>query len=212
MEIVTKINFNNLSYTKPSKINNRYISLIKCNSKDFYLQFNKLKILNIENDEEKGLILNLVLQKKHLKMLLEFEQYNTKTCHKNSSEWFGKKMSLSNIESNYVSSVKQVSPEQSKIQLIIPNDIQIYDQYKNTVNLNKLKNNDTVSLIVKVSGLLFGKTTIQMGLNLVQVKYYANKMSKYLFTESDNEATDIENDEEIEKIEKFVQDKLQELN
>ena len=146
-------------------------------------------------------------------LFLSLDDQNIKTTVKNSEEWFKKDLPLEAIDDMYKRTTKPFKKDSNpslKFRLpVIKNEIQcsIYNQQKVFVDLDEVKEDSEVILILHVKGLKILKQYFYCDCYISQIKLFQeNNESKYniikdyaLIDESDENETNYDDifDEEI---------------
>ena len=97
-------------------------------------------------------------------LFLSLDDKNIKTTVQNSNDWFGKDLPLEAIDDMYKRSSKPFKKNTNpKIRLRLPvikNEIKcaVYDQKRVFVDINEIKENSDIILIIHIRGLKFLKT------------------------------------------------------
>ena len=214
------IDISKINYSKPEKIGPSYFASMSYgdNLKPLLIQTGKLKCLNgiKEMKDKKNPYLEVEIPKGKFDMydfFLSLDDQNIKTTVKNAEEWFKKDLPLEVIDDMYKRTTKPFKKDSNpslKFRLpVIKNEIQcsIYNQQKVFVNLDEVKEDSEVILILHVKGLKILKQYFYCDCYISQIKLFQeNNESKYniikdyaLIDEEDDNETNYDDifDEEI---------------
>ena len=214
------IDISKINYSKPEKIGPSYFASMSYgdNLKPLLIQTGKLKCLNAikEIKDKKNPSLEVEIPKGKFDMydlFLSLDDQNIKTTVKNAEEWFKKDLPLEVIDDMYKRTTKPFKKDSNpslKFRLpVIKNEIQcsIYNQQKVFVDLDEVKEDSEVILILHVKGLKILKQYFYCDCYISQIKLFQeNNESKYniikdyaLIDEGDDNETNYDDifDEEI---------------
>ena len=187
------IDISKINYSKPEKIGPSYFGSISYgdNLKPLMIQTGKMKCLNsIEGmKDKKNPYLEIEIPKGKFDMydlFLSLDDQNIKTTVKNSQEWFGKDLPLEAIDDMYKRTTKPFKKDSNpslRFRLpVIKNEIQcsVYNQQKVFVDLNEVKGDSEVILILHIRGLKILKQYFYCDCYISQIKLFQdNNESKY---------------------------------
>lgn len=200
-----KLSFDKLTFSKPEKQNNIYFSSISLDGKPVYIQTNKLKYMNVNDDKNSSRKFMCVSTfDKDFSLydkLLKLDDYILNTTFSNSKEWFNKDISLDIFENQYKRITqpfeKGTNPNLNLRIPIIRNKVQcnLYDQSNNLIDMEKISENDNLLCILHIKGIKFLKEIFYVDLYINQVKLC--KSVQYLIPskcliEDDSETYDYE--------------------
>ena len=214
------IDISKINYSKPEKVGPSYFGSISYgdNLKPLLLQTTKLKCLNgiKEMVDKKNPYLEVEIPKGKFDMydfFLSLDDQNIKTTVKHSEEWFNKEVPLDAIDDMYKRTTKpfkKYSNPSLKFRLpVIKNEIQcsIYNQQKVFVDLDEVKEDSEVILILHIKGLKILKQYFYCDCYISQIKLFQESgESKYniiknyaLIDDGDSDETNYDDifDEEI---------------
>ncbi len=218
------IELDQINYSKPEKLGSSYFGSLSygSNLRPLYIQTPKLKcktnISEIKN--KKNPYLDLEIPQGSFDMydlFLNLDDKNIKTTVSNSNEWFKKDLSLEVIDDMYKRITKPFKKDNNPILRfklpVIKNEIQcgVYNQQKVFIDLDEVKENMDVVLILHIRGLKILKQYFYCDCYISQIKVFQeNEFSKYNiiseYSMIDDEKNDDDNifDEEI--LDSFVSD------
>ena len=187
------IDISNINYSKPEKIGPSYFGSISYgdNLKPLMIQTGRLKCLNSieEMKDKKNPYLEIEIPKGKFDMydfFLSLDDQNIRTTVKNSKEWFNKELPLEAIDDMYKRTTKPFKKDSNpslKFRIpVIKNEVQcsIYNQQKVFVDLNEVKEDSEVILILHVRGLKILKQYFYCDCYVSQIKLFQeSNESKY---------------------------------
>ena len=192
-----KYNVENLSLEKPKKLEDVYVSNV-----NFTIQTPKLNINKLSKK------LTLTLNENMEKLLNDFDNKIIDLLSENSSDFFEEEMTVEDAEEIYKHSFKQ-SKSESKMSLSINKKLNIFNKYKEQLELDALSSGDTVICLLKCKKIIFYKSHCEPHWEVFQIKLKEEelKKDKYLFVEDENdnyiENENTENDNELNEIKKI---------
>lgn len=203
------IDVEKINYSKPEKIGSSYFASISYgeNMKPLHIQTPKLKCLNdIESlKNKKNPQLEVEIPKGKFDMydlFLSLDDQNIKTTVQKSQDWFQKEIPLEAIDDMYKRSTKPFKKDSNpsmKFSIpVIKNEIQcsVYNQQRVFINLDEIKENSEVILILHIRGLKILKQHFYCDCYISQIKVFQENESKYTIMK-DYSLIDEEEDEEI---------------
>ena len=235
------IDISKINYSKPEKIGPSYFASMSYedNLKPLLIQTGKLKCFNgiKEMKDKKNPYLEVEVPKGKFDMydlFLSLDDQNIKTTVKHSEEWFKKDLPLEAIDDMYKRTTKPFKKDSNpslKFRLpVIKNEVQcsIYNQQKVFIDLDEVKEDSEVILILHVKGLKILKQYFYCDCYISQIKLFQeSNESKYniikdyaLIDEGDENETNYDDifDEEIlhvfneeKRLKKEKEDKIKQL-
>ena len=208
----------NINYSKPEKLGQSYFASMSYTDslKPIYIQTPKLMCkTNIsEVKDKKAPYLEVEVPKGRFDMndlFLSLDDKNIKTTFEKSEEWFKKELSLEAIDEMYRRTTKpfkkNVNPTLKFRVPVVKNEIKcgVYNQKRVFVDVNDVKENMEVILVLHVRGLKILKSLFYCDCYISQIKLFQEQDSKFniipeycVVDEEENEYDDIF-DEEILK-------------
>ena len=208
----------NIKYSKPEKLGQSYFASMSYTDslKPIYIQTPKLlcKTNISEVKDKKAPYLEVEVPKGRFDMydlFLSLDDKNIKTTYDKSQEWFNKELTLESIDEMYRRTTKpfkkNVNPTLKFRVPVVKNEIKcgVYNQRRVFVDVDDVKENMEVILILHVRGLKILKSLFYCDCYISQIKLFQDQESKFniipeycVIDEEDNEYDDIF-DEEILK-------------
>ena len=153
------------------KRNRKYYIDYQINDQPIFFQINKVVLSSepIFIDDDQGYI-DVEIKDRLVeiqKYFDELDNFNQVSCFKNSEEWLGKNLSMTEIEGVYKSSFKN-----NQLRLKIEKDnIRIFDLKRNKLNLEKdIKVGNVLDIIIEISGLKVMKNAFATHIVLRQIR------------------------------------------
>ena len=168
------LDFEKIEYYQPQRTNDGcllstiYYKLMNNNPLSMYIETPKLKTISgiIKDGEDYYIEMELSLEgydSNFYTFIEKIDEKNVLSCHFNSNIWFNKQLPLKTIEQFYKSPIKiNMNGKNPTMLLKIPTYkgkilLEVYNQQKKLINMNKLCINDEMVAIIKFSGLRFLK-------------------------------------------------------
>lgn len=172
-----KYNVDNLSLEKPKKLEDVYISNV-----NFNIQTPKVTINKISKK------ITLLLNENIEKLLIDFDNKIISLLSENSSDFFEEEMTLEDAEEIYKHSFKHYKSE-SKMSLSINKKLNVFNKYKEQLELDSLSTGDTVICLIKCKKIIFYKSHCEPHWEVFQIKLKEEqiKKDKYLFVQDEND-------------------------
>lgn len=180
------------NYTKPIKFNNSYFGQMSYNENNepIYIQTPKLRVkTNIKEVlQQKNPYLEVIIPKNKLDfydLFINIDDRNIKTTFSKSKEWFGKALPLEAIDEMYkpmTKGFKKNTEPTVKYKLpIIKGKVQcsVYNQSRSFIDINEVKENSEVILILHLKGLKVLKQNYFCDCYITQIKLFQEKDLKY---------------------------------
>ena len=184
------IDYSKLNFSKPEKQNNIYYSDINYDGNPFYLLTSKLDILsNIKEINKNSPSIEFEIVDKNLDLYDTFNQIDDKiikTTYDNSFQWFKQKIPLEVIDDMYKRLTKPLKKNKNPtIRFKLPisqNKIlcKIYNQNKDFIDINQIKDNSSSILILHIRGIKFMKQQYICDCYITQMKVFIPKQNKYI--------------------------------
>ena len=179
------IDLDQINYSKPEKLGSSYFGSLSygTNLRPLYIQTPKLKCkTNIsEIKDKKNPYLDLEIPQGSFDMydlFLNLDDQNIKKTVSNSNEWFRKDLSLEVIDDMYKRITKPFKKDNNPILRfklpVIKNEIQcgVYNQQKVFIDLDEVKENMDVVLILHIRGLKILKQYFYCDCYISQIKVF----------------------------------------
>jgi len=207
------IDVNKFNYTKPEKFNNSYFGSMSYdeNLSPIYIQTPKLKCKTNTKEilQSKNPYLEVIIPKNRLDfydLILSIDDKNVKTTFNRSEEWFNKELPMEAIDEMHkplTKGFKKNSEPTIKFKLpIIKGKIQcsVYNQMRTFIDINDIKENDEIILILHLKGLKVLKQHYFCDCYISQIKLFQEKDLKYNIIDEYSfiENGDDENPEDLE--------------
>lgn len=172
-------NFDSVNLDTPIKENDYYSSNL-----EFIIQTPKLQI-NKLNKESLYININESLEK----CLTDFDNYLIKYISNQSEELFKEKYSIDDVEDIYKHSIKFRKNKEDILKCIYSNKLNIFNKYKELLELSDLTNSDNIICLIKCSKLIYYKTFCMPYWEILQIKLKENIINNniYLFKEDNND-------------------------
>lgn len=158
---------NNIEYTEPSKIGNIYYSKISYNDNPLYIQTSRMKnttdIKKVNIKKPFDLKFNIDNSNMY-DFLNKLDDNNINVVSENSSEWFGKNLTIENSENMYrnISNPLQKNKKNNinfKVPIINEEILcKIYNQEKIDLDINDILTDQECILIIHIRGIKFFKS------------------------------------------------------
>ena len=208
------INLPNIIYKKP--VNKKSIILYKNENNSDMLSIitPELKILEINND-------NIIckLQDNYdinfIEKLKELDQLNISNTYFNSKQWFHKEIPIEVVNSYYKSAItdNKIKFNFKKVDNVLKIEY-IIDNNNNYLEINKLKENDSIKMKILYNGILFTKNEFNPIIYIQSIKI-DNKQNDNFISDDElsNYSSDDENFEEyfLDNLNKLGNDNLKKL-
>ena len=208
------IDMKDMVYNSPEKIGSSYYSSIGYgdNCEPLYIQTPKIKsVYNLENIKGKPnphIEVEIPNGKYDIyDFFLNIDDQNIKTTFKNSKSWFKKELPLEAIDDMYKRTVQPFKKNQNpklKFRLpVIKNKIvcNVYNQQRVYVNLEDIKENSDIILILHIRGLKILKQYFYCDCYVSQIKVFQPENVKFniidnysIIDDDDDDKDDIYND------------------
>ena len=225
-----EIDINKLNYTKPERVGQCFFGSISYGEglKPLYIQTPKIKSLtNIkEISDKKAPYLEIEIPSNKLDLydlFLSLDDKNIKHTVRNSEEWFNKELPLEAIDDMYKRSSKPFKKNtcpKLKIRLpLVRNEIKcpVYNQKRVFVDINDIKENSEMILILHIRGLKFLKSYYYCDCYVSQIKLFQENEPRYsiindyaILDDDMDEYSDIFNQEIIESANELIKQKEEE--
>jgi hypothetical protein len=183
------LNFEQIEYYNPQRdkdgslISTVFYKFMKNNPLSIYLETPKLKTTTgiIKNGDDYFIELELSLEgcnSSFYEFIEKFDEKNIVYSHYNSSEWFNKNLPLKTIEEFYKSPIKIKFDGKNPTMIFkIPTVkgkmlLEVYNQQKQIININKLCAGDEVTAIIKFNGLRFLKQEFIAEWEIYKIKLF----------------------------------------
>ena len=207
------IDINQFNYTKPTKYNNSYFGSMSYgkNLEPIYIQTPKLKCKTKAKEilQNKNPYLEVIIPKNRLDfydLILSIDDKNVKTTFNRSEEWFNKELPMEAIDEMHkplTKGFKKNSEPTIKFKIpIIKSKAQcsVYNQLRTFVDINEIKENDEVILILHLKGLKVLKQHYFCDCYISQIKLFQEKDLKYNIID---DYSFIENEDDIDDLDIF---------
>lgn len=161
--LFSKFDLNNISIEEPTKNidDNVYISTIE----NVNLQTDKLYIY--DNNKK----LKLKLNEPFKNFLLLLDEKIIEILSKNSKSWFNEDFSTEDMEDFYKGSIKTIKKTNLEfISLYIDENISVYDNKKNLLNIEDLSKNNQIIAVIKLDKIIYDKTSCIPYWTVTQIK------------------------------------------
>lgn len=162
-----KFDSSNIEYTEPSKIGNIYYSKISYNDNPLYIQTSRMKnttdIKKVNIKKPFDLKFNIDNSNMY-DFLNKLDDNNINVVSENSSEWFGKNLTIENSENMYrnISNPLQKNKKNNinfKVPIINEEILcKIYNQEKIDLDINDILTDQECILIIHIRGIKFFKS------------------------------------------------------
>ena len=225
------VNLDDFNYTKPTKFNNSYFGQMSSgsNNEPIYIQTPIIRVKsNIKEVlNQKVPYLELSIPKNRLDfydLFINIDDKNIKTTFSKSEEWFGKPLPLEAIDDMHkplTKGFKKNSEPTIRYKIpIIKGKVQcsVYNQSKTFIDINEIKENDEVILILHLKGLKVLKQNYFCECYITQIKLFQEKDLKYniiqdySFVDDEELLTDIFDEEILEVIDADKKKKMKKKN
>ena len=224
------VDVHSINYSKPEKIGQSYFAAMSYGDglKPLYIQTPKLKCKTNVNDikDKKAPHLEVEIPSGKYDMydlFLSLDDKNIKTTYEKSEEWFKKELSLEAIDEMYKRSSrpfkKNVNPTLKFRIPIVKNEIKcgVYNQKRVFVDVNEVKEDSEVILILHVRGLKILKSVFYCDCYISQIKLFQDQESKFniiseysIIDDDEHEYDDIFDEEILKSADDYVEKKKQE--
>jgi hypothetical protein len=187
-----EVDMNQINYSKPEKVGTSYFGSLSYGEhlKPFYIQTPKVKSkINIKDVEDKKIpYLDIEIPNGNFDIydfFLNIDDKNIKTTFQKSQEWFNKELPLEAIDDMYKRSTKPFKKNENptlRFRLpVVKNKIQcgVYNQQRVFVDINEIKNDSEIILILHIRGLKVLKQNFYCDCYVSQIKLFQDKDTKY---------------------------------
>ena len=188
-----QVSLENLNYSKPEKLGTAYFSSFSYgdNLKPLHIQTPKLKCVTSMSSlkDKKNPFLEVEIPKGSFDMydlFLSLDDKNIKETLQQSEDWFQKEIPLEAIDDMYKRTTKPFKKDTNptlKFRLpVIKNEIQCtaYNQQRVFVDLDEIKEDSEIILILHIRGLKFLKHNFYCDCYISQIKLFQDTIeSKY---------------------------------
>ena len=224
------INVKDMIYNSPEKIGSSYYASIGYgeNCEPLYIQTPKIKsVYNLENIKGKSnphIEVEIPNGKYDIyDFFLNVDDQNMKTTFKNSKSWFSKELPLEAIDDMYKRTVQPFKKNQNpklKFRLpVIKNKIvcNVYNQQRVYVNLEDIKEDSEIILILHIRGLKILKQYFYCDCYVSQIKVFQPENVKFNIIDNysiidDDDKDDIYNDIFAEEIRQSSEEYIKNKN
>ena len=183
------LNFEQIEYYNPQRdkdgslISTVFYKFMKNNPLSIYLETPKLKTTTgiIKNGDDYFIELELSLEgcnSSFYEFIEKFDEKNIVYSHYNSADWFNKHLPLQTIEEFYKSPIKIKFDGKNPTMIFkIPTVkgkmlLEVYNQQKQIININKLCAGDEITAIIKFNGLRFLKQEFIAEWEIYKIKLF----------------------------------------
>ena len=181
------LDFQKLDYYPPQKTSNNYLvstiyyKFLKNTPLPIYLETPRLKtttgIFKIDGEFFIDVELDLEgFNSSFYDFLSAIDEKNVLTCHYNSNEWFNQQLPFNTIEDFYKSPIKiKTNGNKPVFRLKIPTFkgklmLEVYNDKKKMVNINKICPDDDLIAIIRFSGLRYSSKEFKAEWEICKVK------------------------------------------
>ena len=203
------INISKLNFSIPEKQNNIYYSNITYDNKPFFMQTSKLGIITKMNDLNKKLpSIEYEIIGENLDfydIFMKLDDRLIKETYNKSKDWFNQSIPLENIEDMYKRICRPLKKNTNpSLRFRLPmekNNIisKIYNQNKEDIKIEDIKENSEAILILHIRGIKFMKQQYICDIYINQMKVFIPRRNKYIIPEECliQESLITQSDEEI---------------
>ena len=206
-----QVNVENINHSRPEKLGSSYFGSFSYgdNLKPLYIQTPKLKcVTNVSSlKDKKNPFLEVEIPKTNFDiydLFLSLDDQNIKTTLHKSEEWFQKELPLEAIDDMYKRTTKPFKKGTNptlKFRLpVIKNEIQctVYNQQRVFVDLDEIKEDSEVILILHLRGLKFLKHNFYCDCYISQIKLFQDTIESKYTIMKEYSLIDEEEDEQIQ--------------
>ena len=169
-------NMDDITLTKPEKIENCYICNLYHNDDLLYIQTPYCKINEIVEENGEKFIDVEIDNKGFIDFLLEIDENNVKNTFNNSNEWFGKDIPYEAIENMYEEQeIFETDNNKFSMKFKIPQidgkiQCNIYNENKELIDIENLNDKLNLVLILHIKGLRILKESFNLEYYINQIK------------------------------------------
>ena len=190
--------FSNLVYNKPIRKKDGYYSTVKLNNNNIIISTPYLKIYKNLFYKDDTCFIEVELGKNDKDFFIflnQLEEHNLKIVYENSNDWFGSEIPLHKVEEFQQPLIRLSNDIIPKMKIYIP-------IINNEPIINKLDEDERISLLIEFEGIKFLKQQFTSIWKLVKIKYEHGEYEfndKNIFDDSDilSSFNSIENIEKI---------------
>jgi hypothetical protein len=205
--LVKNYSLNQLQFSKPKKHGEYLVSKVKYSDEPFFIQFPKMKIIEIT---PKGIELEFLnnetkYNKEAYNFLSELDSFLSDQISEKSEDWFGKKIPLENVKNMYNNFIKapKSTEKESTMNFSIKKDVTFIDHRKNDIDISEIKINQEIESISQLKYIMFSKDNCftVWELQSAKIRKTVDKVKEYGFIKV--EESDSEDEETISEIINF---------
>lgn len=179
---IEELSFDDVYFSKPIKGNGYYYMTLtqnKENPESIYMQTPKIVL---SSNLDKSNFVNVQMTNQEYKNNIQhIDDTLLNMLKENKDTWFsGKGLTTEFIDTGYLPSLKRNNDWRMNVSI---DNLTIYDDNKNSVDISDLNIGDSIRCIVQLSGLWFTNTRWGVSWKLIQIKKYFKKNMKneYMF-------------------------------
>lgn len=194
---------NNIKIKDPIKHEKLYISSVLYNDNSLIIQTPKLKINKIDSDS-----IDVIINKDFMKLIYEFDKFIISVISVNSEQWFSQKLDINKVSKIYKRNILHNldKDEEMIMSFKMSDNIQIYGKNKVKIELDDIKVNQDVILLINCPYLIFYKSNFISYWEILHMKIKEEKIVKTYEFRQTEDAEGEDNDTKISSL------KLDELN
>jgi hypothetical protein len=193
----------NIKIKDPIKHEKLYISSVLYNDNSLIIQTPKLKINKIDSDS-----IDVIINKDFMKLINEFDKFIISVISVNSEQWFSQKLDINKVSKIYKRNILHNldKDEEMIMSFKMSDNIQIYGKNKVKIELDDIKVNQDVILLINCPYLIFYKSNFISYWEILHMKIKEEKIVKTYEFRQTEDAEGEDNDTKISSL------KLDELN
>lgn len=166
----------NIEYDDPEMYGKSYIAKAVYSGKKIIIESTKLSCPKGVIDRDGAKYLDLVFDKgdnDFYYFLGELNEYNVLEVFKKSKKWFGKRMSMDDVDDHYRSIVQLRQVPSFRIR--IPDDVSVHNQYRKPLTMADIDFNLPISIGMEYNGIRFGKQQCMADFKLLDIRVHQQR-------------------------------------
>lgn len=191
----------NLSFEKPRKNDNKYVSRIKYSKSDLVIQTPKVIADSVLDDT-----LEILVNDDNLYDFFgRFDEHIVNTLNLNANEWFSQDLNINQCQEIYKRTIHSPFKKGGNNRVFLKTlNTSVYNKAKESLNLSDIHKNDELICLIKCSQLFFYKSYCLPLWEVIQIKIKEKKLntSEYIIRDVKDPSDD---EDETQSVANFAQ-------